>query len=170
MKKTQLSAQLWFDDFTYVDSATAGEIELQCYEQGYLAFIDPHPEIPNLFVFHTLYYLGRDGIQKKKIAARFGRKSKKYSYVYFLLSPTLNRVKIGTTNQLSYRIQIHQTSAPEPLVFLGSIRCTKELNESIIHKQFFHLRRHLEWFEGTKELLDWIKEATKSCSLSQLTN
>lgn len=157
-----LSAEAWFEDHTYInDKAWADEIQRQCWDDGYVAFIEKHPDHPEWgYVFHTLYHRTK-GVMKKSIARYFERRNHPQAgWVYFLLSPTINRVKIGFETTKGTRAETHQTSCPEPLVLLGHVKARSMAEEKKCHEQWAHLRRHGEWFEATEELMHWIKEAT----------
>lgn len=156
-----LPAETWFADVTYIhDEWWKTEIERQCYAQGFVAAIEKHPQHPAWgWVFHSLYHPGRGAVEKT-IASWFREERPSGGCVYFLLSPSLGRIKIGFGRHASSRITQHQTSCPEPLVLLGVLGPASIGDEKTIHKQWHHLRRHLEWFEATPELLAWIKEHT----------
>jgi len=157
-----LNAEALFEDITYIHNKEwVARIEGQCWDDGYVASIEEHPDHPEWgYVFHTLYHRGK-GTMRKVIARHFERGSQpKTAWVYFLLSPTINRVKIGFESGKGARVATHQTSCPEPLVLLGHVKAGSMADEKEYHEQWAHLRRHGEWFEATEELVQWIKEKT----------
>jgi len=84
------------------------------------------------------------------------RKSKvQKGFVYFILCPRANMVKIGFTNNLDERIKSHRTSCPFPVVFLKAVEGSFRL-EREIHGKFSDLRAHLEWFVYSDELAEFI--------------
>jgi len=79
------------------------------------------------------------------------------SFIYFLFCEKINRVKIGVSDSPEIRIVRHYTSCPFPLELLRVISGPRSLERSI-HKRFEHIRRHLEWFEASPELLKYIRD------------
>ena len=154
----------WFFEFTFIrDGKLKKQIEMECFHHGCTAFIElakPEHDRPGWFIFYTLIDNRANLTFKKKIATDFETKQTMSGWIYFLLSPSIRRVKIGYTHNKTARILQHQTSCPEPLILLGRIECATLKDEKDLHQQWAHLRRHLEWFEGTEELLNWIKERT----------
>ena len=87
------------------------------------------------------------------------------NYVYFLLDPMNNKIKIGIGNgslhsdgtALNYRHRIKRLQH----ISAGTIRVlfiTNQIIESATHKKFKHLSQHGEFFTADKELLDYIEQ------------
>jgi hypothetical protein len=66
------------------------------------------------------------------------------------------RIKIGTAINPAQRLAELQTSSPTPLELLKVVPGGRAM-EAAWHARFAHLRRHLEWFDQTDELLAEIK-------------
>jgi hypothetical protein len=90
---------------------------------------------------------------------RKGERSDPCTYcVYFVLSPTINRVKIGfSTQNPNERIASFSAGCAEPLIPLGIIVGRPGLERSL-HLKFQQYRRHGEWFEYSDEIKDYVKE------------
>ena len=78
------------------------------------------------------------------------------SYLYFVASEELSRVKIGITDSLTHRLAGIRTGSPSEVYLLGFVefkyRDRLEKEEKRLHQVFkrFHVR--LEWFNLTPEL------------------
>jgi hypothetical protein len=99
-------------------------------------------------------------------------------YVYFILAPSMRRIKIGFSFNLKSRLKDLQLGSPdqltvltclliqcldtdesEPQWFYESILRHKALEiESHLHEKFKHIRVKGEWFEATDELLSFVDE------------
>ena len=76
--------------------------------------------------------------------------------IYFIICRQINRIKIGYSESVGTRIHNHSTACPFPIELLKSIPGTVA-DERKLHAKFSHLRRHLEWFEASPELLSYIQ-------------
>jgi hypothetical protein len=79
--------------------------------------------------------------------------------VYFVLSPSLARIKIGCSRSSPDRIEDFRTGSPDRLVLLGHTPGGHDL-ERRVHKQFDDLRIHGEWFNLDKNLARYISANT----------
>jgi len=90
--------------------------------------------------------------------------------IYFLRSGYDGPIKIGKVNMnerrhlhlqeeaVQNRIKLLQTGNPERLLLLKTVRSIDVgVSESELHKNFFHLNIHGEWFAPEKELLEYIE-------------
>lgn len=142
-----------FSDITFVkDEQTKRRIIEHCCYYHALADIGSHPEFG--LVWHTLHH--SDSVYKKQVASYFAKTDLRKPSVYFLYCREANRVKIGFSDNNKARLKNHTTSCPFPLDVLKIIPGDFE-TEKQLHKRFKHLRRHLEWFEATEELLSYIQ-------------
>lgn len=71
--------------------------------------------------------------------------------VYFLDCPAVNRIKIGTAISPEQRIETIRLMCPVETTIIGVIP-GGFAEEQELHRQFAHLRRYGEWFDGTEEL------------------
>jgi len=94
--------------------------------------------------------------------AFFLEKFDKESCVYFLLSPELNKIKIGTTSNIKARFASLKAMLPVKLDFIYVIY-GGFLEENILHNILYKCRVKGEWFCYTKEIIDYI-EILKSMS------
>lgn len=80
------------------------------------------------------------------------RQRSDYEHVYVLKCPVTGRVKIGTTTNLTKRVEAIQALSPTELslvcVFRGNMN-----DERRLHKRLAMYRRHGEWFELPNDLL-----------------
>jgi hypothetical protein len=77
-------------------------------------------------------------------------------FTYFIRAVhPIARIKIGTARNPARRLSELQTSSPTPLELLKVIPGGRAM-EAAWHRRFDDLRRHLEWFDQTDELLDAI--------------
>jgi hypothetical protein len=76
--------------------------------------------------------------------------------VYYLLAPSAGMVKIGTTTGLRSRLRSLATGSPEELVLLR-VTTGGAAAEARAHARWAHLRRRLEWFAATPELLAFVR-------------
>jgi Meiotically up-regulated gene 113 len=83
--------------------------------------------------------------------------------VYFLELPSLSRIKIGSTCNLSARLKSLAAIWPEPPVLLGSISGGAS-EEMRWHARWSHLRAYREWFKADDELREAIAVACRSGS------
>ena len=86
------------------------------------------------------------------------KESKSSKLIYAVRSVALNKVKIGESNlhSLFYRVRSHQTGSADELeligVHFGVFNTDKE-----IHPLLKSSHSHLEWFNVTKEVNDFLK-------------
>ena len=83
-------------------------------------------------------------------------------YVYFILNPDSNAIKIGIAKNISRRLANLQTSNAARLELLGSIQ-TENINkakklEKSLHEQFSKFIVRGEWFHCHSELLQYISD------------
>ncbi len=84
---------------------------------------------------------------------------KKITYIYFLKSVQLNRVKIGMSDNLQSRWNTLKTMTADELELIKIVRVSALYpNDTAIHKLFSHLRLHGEWFTFDRELEDFIDQ------------
>lgn len=93
---------------------------------------------------------------------RYRAQGKHESLTYFIEAIGLDRVKIGTTNQLQARFSMLQCGCPEELRILG----TTSVSEVELHQQFSHLHHRGEWYLLTQDILDFI---SRECVDGQYT-
>lgn len=83
-------------------------------------------------------------------------------YVYFVLNPDSNAIKIGFAKDVKKRLTALQTSSPSQLELLGVIKTqsarTAQQLEGTLHQQFAQLHISGEWFRAEKTLLDYLNE------------
>lgn len=79
------------------------------------------------------------------------------SLVYFLLSG--NRVKIGTTTDVTSRLSYYKPGLPDDTEVLGILDGGRE-KELEIHTRFAASRVRGEWFEATPDILSWARHNT----------
>lgn len=77
------------------------------------------------------------------------------SYVYFLLAPEVNAVKIGKTKNLLQRLQALQTGCPVRLSLLGWVP-GYSVEEKVLHSYFDELWLLGEWFRHSDPLTQYI--------------
>lgn len=76
--------------------------------------------------------------------------------VYFVQGEITKRIKIGYTKRdEKIRLDEMQTGSPDRLRLIKVIGGAVDL-EKAIHKKFAHIRVLNEWFEPTKELIEFI--------------
>lgn len=75
--------------------------------------------------------------------------------VYFIETEDHRFVKIGYSRDIKMRLSALKVSSPQNLLLLGWIYGDRA-TESLIHKQFIHLRRNGEWFSNTQEVKEFI--------------
>lgn len=105
----------------------------------------------------SLFFNGTAVKYKKKNKEKINI-SKKPGVVYFLLSPHLNKVKIGvTTSDLDKRVEAIRSVCPTKVELVLSIKSNKALKlEQSLHIIFEQYRSHGEWFEYSKEIQDYV--------------
>lgn len=79
------------------------------------------------------------------------------SIVYFIRSGSAGAIKVGTTNNLPYRLKALDCG-PEPLSVIGTVPGGRFL-EKAIHTALLPYRRRLEWFKPTDEVLAFVEAA-----------
>lgn len=78
-------------------------------------------------------------------------------YIYFMLAPKLNAVKIGASVLPWERLRNIQVGCPEKLKLICTIGKVKRLDEKIIKNLFLEHRIEREWYKyegGIKEVLE----------------
>lgn len=76
--------------------------------------------------------------------------------LYFVLSPALNRIKIGRGKDPASRLADLRVGSPDPdLCVLATVRGKGHL-ENEVHKAWAALWSHGEWFAASDELKEWI--------------
>lgn len=82
--------------------------------------------------------------------------------IYFVIASELNKIKIGfSQGSLKTRLGAMQSQSPAILKILGSIKGTR-FEEAEFHRKFSQYHSHLEWFNVSDEIMDFIKnECTK---------
>lgn len=78
-------------------------------------------------------------------------------FVYFVRCETTSRIKIGWSIDPDRRLADFQTICPTRVRIIKAVRA-RRWQEKILHSDFSHCRVHGEWFEGTPELLAFIRE------------
>lgn len=81
------------------------------------------------------------------------------SYLYFIEAVDSGFIKIGRSLNPELRLKQLEAGSPNQLVILGKVSGGSEL-EAELHKRFSAHRERGEWFRATRELRDFIKEAT----------
>src|SRR5262245_52125336 len=81
------------------------------------------------------------------------------SFLYFIEAVDTEFIKIGRSVNPERRLAQLSTGSPNKLVILGKISGGAAL-EADLHKRFGLSRAKGEWFKTTRELRDFIKEAT----------
>lgn len=84
--------------------------------------------------------------------------------IYFIQQGDSDLVKIGFTSNIQRRFRELQTASPYPLLLLGLMPGSKEV-EKQIHGTFEHLRQKREWFKLNQELSNYI---SKYCEFEDL--
>jgi T5orf172 domain len=88
-------------------------------------------------------------------------KSDTLAYVYFILNQDSKAVKIGFAKDVQKRLAALQTSSPNRLKILGSIKTescpTAKFLERSLHQKFANLHINGEWFRVDAVLLDYIR-------------
>lgn len=78
-------------------------------------------------------------------------------WVYFILAPEVNLVKIGRTNDHpDFRFEVLATMSPVKLTMLGAIHGRSD-HERALHDVFRMHRSHGEWFHYRDELSVYIQ-------------
>jgi hypothetical protein len=77
---------------------------------------------------------------------------------YFLKAG--DAVKIGTTERIFNRIAALQTGCPEKIECVCILKGSFD-EEYALHRRFAHLRLHGEWFTWSKDISEFVHEATK---------
>lgn len=95
-----------------------------------------------------------------------GAEQKRYPHwVYFILAPEVNRIKIGISSSLSKRLVTLQTSSPVILKCIGAIEYPSEYEarkwEKNYHERFYSQHFNGEWFNCTDNMIQEI-EAEKA--------
>lgn len=84
--------------------------------------------------------------------------SESTGYVYFVLSPINQLVKIGySTRHPDYRFSLFRVGCPVVLLRNGFIRADKNL-EKELHRVFAHHRSHGEWFRYESDVRAYIRK------------
>lgn len=86
-----------------------------------------------------------------------GNKKRKKRQVYFIQDIGTGRIKIGITKNITERFNKISNYNAGKLILLLAIEGFKK-KEIDLHKKFKQYKHHGEWFEPSKELLDYIEE------------
>lgn len=78
------------------------------------------------------------------------------SYIYFVLAPEVNRIKIGFSVKPNERYKALKTSSPVKLILLGFINGTQQ-EEKMLHEKFSKYRFNLEWFEYSDKIQKYVE-------------
>lgn len=80
-----------------------------------------------------------------------------HGVIYFALAESVNRIKIGhSASNVEKRIRALQTQSPVEITLLGYIPGTV-LDEQNLHIKFDKFRVHHEWFNASKEIMDFVQ-------------
>lgn len=90
-------------------------------------------------------------------------------FVYFVLAKKLNLVKIGTSIDPYKRFSSLESASPDSLEMIAIIPGGSK-EEQNLHKKFFDLRDHLEWFRYEEPLVDFIKQLNSMFTKEGLSN
>lgn len=81
--------------------------------------------------------------------------------IYFIQLGDNGRIRIGYSKDPTKRLKTLQTGVPDALNLLGVLNGDKAREEAI-HQRFSDLRAHGEWFEPSVELVDFIRQNTRT--------
>ena len=79
-------------------------------------------------------------------------------FVYFIQSFGQGLIKIGSSDDPRNRLSVLQCGSPVALHLVGVID-GGEARERELHRRFAEERRHGEWFEASKRLVEFIRES-----------
>lgn len=82
--------------------------------------------------------------------------------VYFVQAATGGPIKIGTANDVRRRVKELQMCCPVPLRIIHYIPGGGRYLEGKLHKAFALHRLHGEWFDASRELLDYIRQSQQA--------
>ncbi len=95
-------------------------------------------------------------MQHSKSDAEILRRIAMHTHItYFVLGVGTDKVKIGRTQNLDMRMQALRCASPVPLELLATVTLDGEL-EHRLHKHFYKIRAHGEWFKKTEALEEMI--------------
>ena len=77
--------------------------------------------------------------------------------VYFLLAPSVRRLKIGFSIKLDSRVNDLRLGSPIDLILVKYICGTLQLEITLL-ALFDRFRLHGEWFEAEPELMDFVEQ------------
>lgn len=82
-------------------------------------------------------------------------------YIYFIQAEETRRIKIGFAKEPFQRLKMLQTGSPDILRLMGVIpRFDGGVTEGELHRKFSKYISHLEWFEGAREIEDFIRQSS----------
>lgn len=114
--------------------------------------------------FREVQRLGDDGaIELRRLLPEpvsYSGKEDCRSVVYFLQGGTQKLIKIGTSNNLAYRLDTIASCSPDPIEVLVTVPGDTGL-ERALHKKFAKYRCHHEWFYPEPELVELIDAIQK---------
>lgn len=88
-------------------------------------------------------------------------KGNKYIYAIQMLVPNYSTslpIKIGITSYVKGRLENLTTGSPFPLKLIAYFPAIRGIEtEQSLHNQFNHLKLQGEWFEGSKELVEYVQ-------------
>jgi len=82
--------------------------------------------------------------------------------IYFILAPSVNKVKIGVSDKIEQRLSNLQVGSPVKLELLLYFKADPHI-ENKLHERFCEYRSHGEWFEYAKPIKDIVLEISKNC-------
>ncbi len=92
------------------------------------------------------------------------------TYIYFIKAVSLNRVKIGMTENIHQRIINLKANSPDELELLKVVRTNSTYpTDHAIHALFSHLRVRGEWFSLTSEMQNFIEQLETNVSETKRT-
>lgn len=95
-------------------------------------------------------------------------------WVYFVLAPEVNRVKIGMSSSVGTRLRSLQVSSPVILKCMGMIEFPSEYEarkqEKSYHERFYSQHFNGEWFNCSENLIQQIKADIASVQYNSIEN
>ena len=88
------------------------------------------------------------------------------TFVYFIFNPQTNEIKIGQSVQPESRLATLAREQDAKLILLGTMEDRVPL-ETILHRQFAHLKVKGEWFAADDELVDYVNKDWSRKSLQK---
>ena len=96
--------------------------------------------------------------QRRLASAENDRQGRPKPTVYFMQPAAGGAVKIGMSRDIHSRLEVLQRQSPDKLRVLATMPQNSAYTERLLHERFDHLRLHGEWFNGTEELLSFIRD------------